>query len=112
MITPDLTFSDRTYPTHRGFAGGAGTAGEEGRAALFRVLAVYARFNRRVAYCQGMASLAGMLLMQMSHNGGGGDKAAGEEDAFWALVSLLERHKYLVGYFEDKMERLVFDATF
>jgi hypothetical protein len=46
----------------------------------------------------GMSVIAAMFLMQM-----GGD----EETAFWCLVSLLERHKYLMGYFHNKMARCV-----
>ena len=43
---------DRTYPTHRMFMGSS-TEAKEGRAALFRVLATYARYNQSVQYCQG-----------------------------------------------------------
>ncbi|KAK2175013.1 hypothetical protein NP493_760g00032 [Ridgeia piscesae] len=76
---------DRTYPTHRMFMGQTGE-GKEGKAALFRVLAAYARYNPSVGYCQGMSSIAGVLLMHLP-----------EEDAFWCTLSLLERHKYLLG---------------
>ena len=48
----DLVLTDRTYPTHRMFMGQTGE-GKEGKAALFRVLAAYARYNPSVGYCQG-----------------------------------------------------------
>ena len=44
----------------------------------------------------GMSAIAGMFMMYLD-----------EEDAFWCLVSLLERHKYLVGYFSEEMSRFV-----
>ncbi|XP_064637309.1 TBC1 domain family member whacked-like [Lineus longissimus] len=91
QIMADL---DRTYPTHRMFMGDRPEA-KEGRASLFRVLAVYVRYNKQVGYCQGMSYIAGMLLMLM-----------GEEDTFWCIVSLLERHKYLLGYFDTKLTRI------
>ncbi|KAI0208340.1 hypothetical protein LSAT2_006954 [Lamellibrachia satsuma] len=43
---------DRTYPTHRKYMGQTGEA-KEGKAALFRILAAYARYNPSVGYCQG-----------------------------------------------------------
>ena len=42
----------------------------------------------------GMAAIAGVFVMYMS-----------EEEAFWCLVSVLEREKFLVGYFSDDMVR-------
>ncbi|XP_032804692.2 uncharacterized protein LOC116939867 [Petromyzon marinus] len=42
-----------------------------------------------------MSYLASMLLMNMV-----------EEDAFWALVSLLERPKYLAGFFHRSLDRI------
>ncbi len=47
-----------------------------------------------------MSYVAGMFLMQMN-----------ETDAFWCMVSLLERHKYLRGYFDKNMHRLVISST-
>lgn len=85
---------DRTYPTHRMFMRQTGE-GKEGKAALFRVLAAYARYNPSVGYCQGMSSIAGVFLMYLP-----------EEDAFWCFLSLLERHKYLLGYFDNHMLRI------
>ncbi len=53
-----------------------------GQAMLFNILAVYARVNPAVGYCQGMAYVAAVLLMHMA-----------EEEAFWCLVALLESPK-------------------
>lgn len=47
LMTPD-----RSFPSHKMFIEGT-TEGKEGRAALFRVLAVYAMYNPQVSYCQG-----------------------------------------------------------
>lgn len=44
--------SDRSFPSHKMFIQGT-SDGKEGRAALFRVLAVYAMYNPEVSYCQG-----------------------------------------------------------
>ena len=44
---------DRSFPSHKMFIQGT-SEGKEGRAALFRVLAVYAMYNPEVSYCQGM----------------------------------------------------------
>ncbi|PFX13479.1 TBC1 domain family member 10A [Stylophora pistillata] len=60
---------DRSFPSHKMFIEGTGE-GKEGRATLFRVVAVYAMYNPQVSYCQviftGMSYNAGMLLMNMS----------------------------------------------
>ncbi|XP_073245989.1 uncharacterized protein [Porites lutea] len=85
---------DRSFPRHKMFIQGT-SEGKEGRAALFRVLAVYALYNPEVSYCQGMSYIAGMFLMNME-----------EEDAFWCLVSILERPKYLAGYFSDSLGKI------
>ncbi|XP_033117446.1 rab GTPase-activating protein 1-like [Anneissia japonica] len=85
---------DRTFPMHRRFRGN-GMEGMEGRASLFRVLAVYARFNPSVGYCQGMSYIVGMLLMNLE-----------EQDAFWVMVVLFEKAKYLSGYFSSSMGRI------
>ncbi|ELU00566.1 hypothetical protein CAPTEDRAFT_226882 [Capitella teleta] len=86
----------RSLPTHELFMGETAKA-KEGRAALFRVLAAYARYNRSVEYCQGMSVIAAMFLIQTNCD---------EETAFWCLVSLLDRHKYILGYFHNNMARL------
>ena len=45
-------------------------------------------------FSTGMAYVAGVLLMQLE-----------EEDAFWCFVSLMERPKYLRGYYSVDMLR-------
>lgn len=50
---------------------------------LFNVLTAYSMYNTEVGYCQGMAGVAGVLLMFMD-----------EEEAFWALSTLLSNPKY------------------
>ena len=42
----------------------------------------------------GMSYIGGMLLMQLE-----------EYDAFWCFVSLMERQKYLRGYYSANMSR-------
>lgn len=49
---------------------------------LFNVLVAYSMYNSEVGYCQGMSTLAGMLLMYL-----------GEEETFWALNILLTDQK-------------------
>lgn len=49
---------------------------------LFNVLVAYSMYNSEVGYCQGMSTLAGMLLMYL-----------GEEETFWALHILLTHKK-------------------
>lgn len=85
---------DRSFPSHKMFIEGT-SEGKEGRATLFRVLAVYAMYNPQVSYCQGMSYIAGMFLMNMD-----------EEDSFWCLVSMFERPKYLAGYFNDSLGKI------
>lgn len=85
---------DRSFPSHKMFIQGS-SEGKEGRASLFRVLAVYAMYNPDVSYCQGMSYIAGMFLMNMD-----------EEDSFWCLVSMFERPKYLAGYFNDSLGKI------
>nr|XP_039260635.1 uncharacterized protein LOC120336917 isoform X1 [Styela clava] len=64
---------------------------------LFHVLAAYSMYNTEVGYCQGMSQIAALLLMYMS-----------EEEAFWALHSLLygERHK-MHGFFIPGFPKLM-----
>ncbi|XP_052865758.1 USP6 N-terminal-like protein [Anopheles cruzii] len=50
---------------------------------LFRVLAAYSMYNTEVGYCQGMSTVAAVLLMYFD-----------EEDAFWALDVLLTNARY------------------
>lgn len=50
---------------------------------LFKVLAAYSMYNMEVGYCQGMSTVAGVLLMYFD-----------EEDTFWALNALLSTERY------------------
>ena len=61
--------TDRTWPRHRWLD----------TAALKRVLTAWSRHNPEVGYCQGLNSVAAMLLLLQA-----------EEWAFWSLVQLLE----------------------
>lgn len=51
--------------------------------ALFHVLVAYSMYNPNLGYCQGMSSIAAVLLMYLN-----------EEDAFWALVILIGSPKF------------------
>jgi hypothetical protein len=51
--------------------------------ALFHVLVAYSMYNTELGYCQGMSSIAAVLLMYLN-----------EEDAFWALVIFIGDPKF------------------
>lgn len=51
--------------------------------ALFHVLVAYSMYNPTLGYCQGMSSIAAVLLMYLN-----------EEDAFWAMVVLIGSPKF------------------
>ncbi|XP_066556522.1 carabin isoform X2 [Amia ocellicauda] len=88
----------RSFPTHRSLMGDTPEA-IEGQAKLFRVLTAYARYNPQTGYSQGMSYLAAVLLMNLS-----------EEEAFWALVALLETPKYLSGFFDHSLDKIQYNA--
>uniref|UniRef100_A0AAG5CQW9 Rab-GAP TBC domain-containing protein n=1 Tax=Anopheles atroparvus TaxID=41427 RepID=A0AAG5CQW9_ANOAO len=50
---------------------------------LFRVLAAYSMYNTEIGYCQGMSTVAAVLLMYLD-----------EEDTFWALETLMINTRY------------------
>ncbi|XP_035890806.1 USP6 N-terminal-like protein isoform X1 [Anopheles stephensi] len=50
---------------------------------LFRVLAAYSMYNTEIGYCQGMSTVAAVLLMYFD-----------EEDTFWALDVLMTSPRY------------------
>ncbi|XP_059829983.1 carabin [Hypanus sabinus] len=85
---------ERSFPTHCSLMGRSPEA-KEGQARLFRILSAYAEYNPQIGYCQGMSYIAAMLLMNMQ-----------EEDAFWALVVLLETPKYLAGFYEHSLDTI------
>ncbi|XP_051976117.1 TBC1 domain family member 10B [Xyrauchen texanus] len=88
----------RSFPTHRTLMGQRPEA-IEGQAKLFRVLTAYARYNPQIGYVQGMSYIAAVLLMILS-----------EEEAFWALVALLEKPKYLSELFDSSMKKIQHQA--
>eukprot|EP01060_Flectonema_neradi_P027404 TRINITY_DN3700_c0_g1_i1.p1 TRINITY_DN3700_c0_g1~~TRINITY_DN3700_c0_g1_i1.p1 ORF type:complete len:350 (+),score=24.09 TRINITY_DN3700_c0_g1_i1:43-1092(+) len=68
----------RTFPTHTGFKS------DDRINDLRDVLTAYASFDSRVGYTQGMAFVAGMLLLQRMPT----------EEVFWCLVALSFNEKY------------------
>ncbi|KAM7264244.1 hypothetical protein ACFE04_001927 [Oxalis oulophora] len=84
----------RTFPGHPALD-------DNGRDALRRVLTAYARHNPSVGYCQAMNFFAGLLLLLMP-----------EENAFWALVGIID--DFFAGYYSEEMiesqvDQLVFE---
>ncbi|KAL8090572.1 uncharacterized protein LOC141705517 [Apium graveolens] len=73
----------RTFPGHPALD-------EDGRNSLRRLLTAYARHNPTVGYCQAMNFFAGLLLLLMP-----------EENAFWALMGILD--DYFEGYYSEEM---------
>lgn len=62
------------------------------------MLKAYAQYNPDVGYCQGMGLLVGMMLMIMP-----------AEDAFWLLVSTVD--KYLQGIYSSNLDRIRMHAS-
>lgn len=63
---------------------------------LFNVLIAYSMYNMELGYCQGMAGVAGILLMYMD-----------EEEAFWALSIFMCDPKYAMhGLFIEGFPKL------
>ncbi|XP_052171917.1 uncharacterized protein LOC127787891 isoform X2 [Diospyros lotus] len=84
----------RTFPGHPALD-------ENGRSSLRRILLAYAWHNPSVGYCQAMNFFAGLLLLMMP-----------EENAFWALVGIID--DYFDGYYSEEMiesqvDQLVFE---
>ena len=50
---------------------------------LFKILGAYSVYNLEIGYCQGMSQIAALLLMYLD-----------EEDAFWALSTLVSGHRF------------------
>ena len=79
----------RTFPNHEFFAART-SKGADGRNALANILKAYAIHDSKVGYCQGMAFVAGLLLIYLS-----------ESRAFAAFVTIMEgsdfRSMYLHG---------------
>ncbi|XP_075087125.1 uncharacterized protein LOC107761523 isoform X2 [Nicotiana tabacum] len=84
----------RTFPGHPALD-------ENGRNSLRRVLIAYARHNPDVGYCQAMNFFAGILLLMMP-----------EENAFWALVGIIDEYFdgcYSQEMIESQVDQLVFE---
>lgn len=92
--TRRLAFNDRSNPDdnrlgvqivkdlHRtGCSGFSGTGNEEDRIVLKRVLLAYARWNKKVGYCQGFNVLAALILDVMDRK---------EDDALKVMIYLVD----------------------
>lgn len=70
---------NRTYRDHVNFRLRYGPL----QCALFRLLAAFSAYDTTIGYCQGMSTIAALLLIYMP-----------EEDAFWSLVALFDNPLY------------------
>ncbi|RCI03025.1 GTPase-activating protein [Rhizopus stolonifer] len=84
-ITRDL---HRTFPHHPFFQSSVG------QEALFNVVKAYSNYDPEVGYCQGIAFVAGPLLLHMP-----------EEEAFSILVQLMQRYE-LRGHYTPQLDLL------
>lgn len=69
----------RTFPKHSFFHERLG----KGQKSLFNVLKAISVYHKESGYVQGMGYITACLLMYMS-----------EEDAFWTMVSILEKYDH------------------
>eukprot|EP01041_Mallomonas_annulata_P005877 gene5877-11871_t len=88
---------DRTFPRHAQFT----RRGGEGQKALRRILQNYVIFDKETGYCQGMGFIAAMLLTYMV-----------EEDAFYCLVSAMQRQKAFLSIHVEVPLKDLFKANF
>ncbi|KAI8342298.1 rab-GTPase-TBC domain-containing protein [Chlamydoabsidia padenii] len=79
---------ERTFPHHSYFQN------KEGQDALFNIVKAYSLHEPDVGYCQGIAFIAGPLLVNMP-----------EEEAFGVLVQLMDRYQ-LKGHFAPQLNLL------
>ncbi|XP_076878251.1 uncharacterized protein LOC143527142 isoform X2 [Brachyhypopomus gauderio] len=98
LLTQIALDLQRSFPTHRSLMGDSPEA-IEGQAKLFRVLTAYAKYNPRIGYSQGMSYIAAVFLMILD-----------EEEAFWAMVVLLEKPKYLSEIYESSLKKIQHQA--
>ena len=97
-IEKDIT---RTYPHHILFR----QSNSNGQQSLRRILQWYAVVDPETGYCQAMSFIAAMLLIYMN-----------EDDAFYGLVSIMQRHQmplremYLPGLVNLQKCNHVFDC--
>jgi len=79
----------RQFPNHEMFAG----QNTEGQQDLFTILKNFSILKPEIAYCQGEAPIASVLLMHLP-----------VEDAFFVLIQLCDH--YLPGYFSPGLEAI------
>lgn len=81
--SPDVRQIDldvnRTYREHINFRKRFNFKQQE----LFNILSAYSIYNLDIGYTQGMSQIAALLLMYLS-----------EDEAFWALSTLISNSKY------------------
>lgn len=76
---------NRTYRNHIMFRDKDSTK----QCMLSHILVAYSVYNSEIGYCQGMSQIAALLLMYMN-----------EEDAFWALSTLMSSNRHAMhGFF-------------
>ncbi|KAL8567448.1 hypothetical protein ACOMHN_010039 [Nucella lapillus] len=112
--TVRLAFNDRSNPDddklglqivkdlHRtGCSSFSGQANDEDRAVLKRVLLAYARWNKRIGYCQGFNVIVALLLDVMDRK---------EDDAFKVMVFLVD-HVLPESFFDNNLRALSVDLA-
>ncbi|XP_076447278.1 TBC1 domain family member 30-like isoform X2 [Babylonia areolata] len=112
--TVRLAFNERSNPDddklgmqivkdlHRtGCSSFSGQDNEEDRAVLKRVLLAYARWNKRIGYCQGFNVIAALLLNVMDRK---------EDDALKVMIYLID-HVLPESYFDNNLRALSVDMA-
>ncbi|KAL8621790.1 hypothetical protein ACOMHN_016277 [Nucella lapillus] len=112
--TVRLAFNERSNPDddklgmqivkdlHRtGCSSFSGQDNEEDRAVLKRVLLAYARWNKRIGYCQGFNVIAALLLNVMERK---------EDDALKVMIYLID-HVLPESYFDNNLRALSVDMA-
>ena len=80
----------RTFPKHQQFR----VTGGLGQRSLFQVLRAYSVYNPAIGYCQGMGYICALLLCYLN-----------EEDAFWTMVSVMQKHQ-MEGLYQEGLPKL------
>ncbi|XP_076468667.1 TBC1 domain family member 30-like isoform X2 [Babylonia areolata] len=112
--TVRLAFNDRSNPDddklgmqivkdlHRtGCSSFSGQDNEQDRAVLKRVLLAYARWNKRIGYCQGFNVIVALLLNVMERK---------EDDALKVMIYLID-HVLPESYFDNNLRALSVDMA-
>ncbi|KAK7101893.1 hypothetical protein V1264_020204 [Littorina saxatilis] len=112
--TVRLAFNERSNPDddklgmqivkdlHRtGCSSFSGQDNEQDRAVLKRVLLAYARWNKRIGYCQGFNVIAALLLNVMERK---------EDDALKVMIYLID-HVLPESYFDNNLRALSVDMA-